>query len=155
MNHGSIHRELLSYCDLCLVGTNLHVVRSCWLDGLADNYVLHCLSPGRWATLPSERFLTRRSHAESQQGPPRWYLTSTTIASHALSSSCRRWVFWAMQRRASVACDADERKISCQLIRCCIKKESMLYPTRHQISSEESLSPIRRERWSHVDAQMH
>jgi hypothetical protein len=77
------------------------------------------------------------------------------LTSHALTSSCRRWVFWAMQRRASVACDADERKISCQLIRCCIKKEGLLHPTRHQISSEESLSPIRRERWSHVDAQMH
>lgn len=122
--------------------TNLHVVRSCWLDGLADNSALHIISHRKLGNValslprhrvdavylqadellsPSERFLTRRSHADSQQGPIRWYIKFT--ASHALSSSCHRWVFRAMQRRASVANgDADERKIS-------------------WISSEESLSP--------------
>ena len=75
--------------------TNLHVVRSCWLDGLADNSALHIISHRKLGNValslprhrvdavylqadellsPSERFLTRRSHADSQQGPIRCYI---------------------------------------------------------------------------------
>ena len=118
-----------------------------WLDGLADNSVLHCIIQADEVLSPCERFLTRRVHADNQQGPLRWYLTSTTIASHALSSSCRRWVFWAMQRRhqSPMAMPTTERLVVNSFAAaskrrvCCIRQDIRLH--------QRSRCPIRRERW--------
>ena len=83
------------------------------------------------------------------------YMTTTNkghsdgilLISHALTSSCRRWVFWAMQRRhqSPMAMPTKERLVVNSFAAaskrrvCCIRQDIRLH--------QRSRCPIRRERW--------